>query len=302
MSDCVNDISDHVISSLLPRIRIRRIIGSDTLVLTPFIDSDAPMSFTGISCLLPHRHIPFNGLDVLIDGTLYTAEPGDCVLFPEGCRRRFFRRDEGHRSVWAHFQFRLDPGFPLMQFFHTPHIIRGAAARRCRTLISRLNRGSRTVLSGESLRTVAERRTGGLAEQLEDQASMLLLLKELLTLSTPREILAFTINGFHEFEGAMMRIRKHKFGKLTLDQLAEDCRMSRSSFEKKFRQAFGISPGRYLLDLKLAAAETMLRESRDSCAQIAEHCGFSNQFLFSRLFSRRYGIPPRDYRAGRNFC
>ena len=86
MSDCVNDISDHVISSLLPRIRIRRIIGSDSLVLTPFIDSDAPMSCTGISCLLPYRRIPFNGLDVLIDGTLYTAEPGDCVLFPEGCR------------------------------------------------------------------------------------------------------------------------------------------------------------------------------------------------------------------------
>ena len=302
MSDCVNDISDHVISSLLPRIRIRRIIGSDTVVLPPFTDSDAPMSCTAISCLIPHRRIPFSGLDVLIDSSKCFAAPGDCILFPEGCRRRFFHHDEGHRSVWGHFHFHLEPGLSLMQFFHIPRIIRGTAARRCRTLISRLNRGSRSILSGSELRTVAERRTGGLAEQLEDQALMLLLLKEILALSTPCDNFELITSGFHEFEGAMMRIRKHKFEKLTLDQLAEDCRMSRSSFEKKFRQAFGVSPGRYLLDLKLAAAETMLRESRDSCAQIAEKCGFSNPFLFSRLFSKRYGIPPRDYRAGRIFC
>ena len=53
---------------------------------------------------------------------------------------------------------------------------------------------------------------------------------------------------------------------------------------------------------RLSAAETMLRESDDSCARIAESCGFVNQFIFSRLFSKRFGISPRDYRNRKIFC
>ncbi|MBO4490806.1 MAG: helix-turn-helix transcriptional regulator [Lentisphaeria bacterium] len=302
MPDYVNNISDYINSALLPRIRIRRITGADTAVLPPFYDSGAPMSCMAISCLLPYRGLPFDGMDVKIDDVSFRAESGDCLIFPEGCCRQFIRRDEGHRSIWAHLQFRLEPDLSLLQFFHTPCVIRGAAARRCRTLVSRLNRGCRTVLRGKDVRSVCERKAGGLTEQLEDQAVMFLLLKEILNLSTPRETLFLMIRGFPEFENAFLRIQKHKFEKLTLDQLAADCHMSRSSFEKKFRIVFGSSPGQYLINLKLAAAESLLRETGLTCAQIAERCGFSNQFLFSRLFSKRYKIPPRDYRNGRIFC
>ena len=241
-------------------------------------------------------------MEVKVDNASFFAESGDCLIFPEGCCRQFIRHDEGHRSIWVHLQFRLEPDLSFLQFFHTPCVIRGAAARRCRSLVSRLNRGCRTILRGNEARTVCERRTGGLTEHLEDQAVMLLLLKEILALSTPRETLHLMIRGFPEFENALARIQKHKFEKLSLDQLASDCHMSRSSFEKKFRLVFGVPPGQYLLKLKLTAAESLLRETSLTCGQIAERCGFSNQFIFSRLFSKRYGIPPRDYRKGRILC
>lgn len=302
MSDCVNNISDHVIAALLPRIRISRITGADTAVLPPFHNSPAPMNSTCLACLLPYRGMPYAKIDVRIDGVMHRAEKGDCLVFPEGCRRWFTWYDNGHRSIWTHLQIRLEPDLPLLQFFDTPYVIRGAAALRCRTLINRLNRGCRTILCDNNVTTVADRRAGGLADQVEDQALMLLLLKEILNLSEAKETLFLMIRGFPEFEGALMRIQKHKFEKLTLDQLAADCHMSRSSFEKKFRTVFGTPPGQYLLNLKLSAAAGMLRSSQETCAQIAERCGFSNQFIFSRLFSQRYGIPPRDYRDEKNFC
>ncbi len=65
---------------------------------------------------------------------------------------------------------------------------------------------------------------------------------------------------------------------------------------------FGISPGRYLLNLRLSETENLLRNTNASCAEIAEAAGFSNQFIFSRLFTSRYGIPPRDYRSRKVFC
>ena len=302
MSDCVNNISDHVISALLPRIRISWVSGADTAVLPPFGNSSAPMPYTAVSCLLPYRKIPYSGVDVRIDGKLFYAESGDCLIFPEGCRRWFFREDEGHRSIWAHFRIRLEPDLPLLNFYKVPPVIRGTAALRCRRLISRMNRGSRNILSDNTIRVISEPRSGSLADQLENQGTAFLLLKEILALSEPKETLFLAVDGFHELENAVQLIHQHKFEKLSLDELAQSCHCSRSSFEKKFRKVFGISPGRYLLNLRLSETENLLRNTNASCAQIAEAAGFSNQFIFSRLFTGRYGIPPRDYRSRKVFC
>jgi len=302
MSDCVNNISDRVISALLPQIRISWVSGADTAVLPPFGNSSTPMPYTAVSCLMPYQKIPYSGVNVRIDGKLFYAESGDCLIFPEGCRRWFYRKDEGHRSVWAHFRIRLEPGLPLLNFFNVPPVIRGKAALRCRRLIADMNRNSRNILSANTLTVLSERRPGSLADQLEEQAAAILLLKEILAVSTPKESLFLAVSGFHELENAVNWIQKHKFEKITLDDLSQCCHCSRSAFEKKFRRIFGISPGKYLLDLRLSEAENLLRDPNASCAQIAEHAGFANQFIFSRLFKQRYGISPRDYRKRKIFC
>ena len=260
------------------------------------------MPYTAVSCLLPYRKIPYSGVHVRIDGKIHYAESGDCLIFPEGCRRWFFRDDEGHRSIWAHFQIQLEPSLPLLNFYNVPPLIRGTAALRCRKLISTLNRGSRNILSGNNLQVISERHSVSLTDQLEDQAAAFMLLKEILSVSKPKETLLMAVDGFRELEGAVQMIHEHKFEKLSLSELADCCHCSRSSFEKKFRRLFGSSPGQYLLKLRLSAAETMLRTTDDSCAQIAETCGFANQFIFSRLFSKRYGICPRTYRNLKIFC
>ena len=302
MSNYANNISDYVKSALLPRIRINWVTGADTVVLPPFPNFPAPMPYTAVTCLLPCRKIPYDGSEIRIDGKEYFVESGDCMIFPEGCRRSFFHKDEGHRSIWAHFRIKLEPDLPLLKFFKVPPLIKGDAALRCRRLIARMNRGSRNILSGNELNVLAERHSGNLVDQLEDQAAAFLLLKEILAVSEPKDTLLLAVEGFRELENATQLIHKHKFEKLTLDELAQCCHCSRSSFEKKFRRVFGTPPGKYLQNLRLSAAETMLRESDASCAQIAEACGFANQFIFSRLFSKQYGISPRGYRNRKIFC
>jgi len=302
MSDYGNNISDYVNSALLSRIRISWVTGVDTAVLPPFSNSPAPLPYTSVSCLLPYRKIPYSGSDIHIDGKQYFVESGDCLIFPEGCRRWFSHSDEGHRSIWSHFRIRLEPDLPLLNFFKVPPVIKGAAALRCRRLVAKMNRGSRNILSSDAIQVLAEPHSGSLADQLEDQGTAFLLLKEILAVSEPRETLLLAVDGFHEQESAVQLINKHKFDKLTLDELAQCCHCSRSSFEKKFRRMFGTPPGQYLLNLRLSAAESMLRETNDSCAKIAEVCGFANQFIFSRLFSKRYAISPRDYRKRKIFC
>jgi transcriptional regulator GlxA family with amidase domain len=43
-------------------------------------------------------------------------------------------------------------------------------------------------------------------------------------------------------------------------------------------------------------AQDLLRETELSHERIAEHCGFADTFHFSKVFKRRTGMPPREYR------
>ena len=222
------------------------------------------------------------------------VDPGDCLICPTDSKRRFYDNDSGHRSIWAHLDFLQDSHFQLVHFFDMPYVIRGDAAARIRDLIDRLNRGRKYLLESQKIIGLAERQNGGLSEQLEDRAIMLMILKEILDLSTPRETLWIAVQEFHKLEPAVRFIQKHKFEKIQLDELARCCHCSRSAFVKNFRAAFGISPGKYLLDLRLSEAEQLLRTSDDSCAMIAEKTGFANQFIFSRQFRARNGVSPSD--------
>ena len=85
--------------------------------------------------------------------------------------------------------------------------------------------------------------------------------------------------------------------KNTLAELSQNAHMSVSSFSHKFRLIMGISPGEYLLTLRLAKAAKMLKETNDSVMQIASHCGFYDANYLIKSFVQRYGKTPGRYRT-----
>ena len=296
MSYCGKDISDHIISDIINRLEVTRLSGADTALLPPYASYDAPLPSASLSCILPYRDIPFSGLDCKIDGKVYHVDPGECFFFPQGSRRSFIRNDDGHRSIWVHLNIVVKPDLQLMNFFHVPFVIRGQTAVRCRRFMNILNGGARNILRGTTLQTIVPYQKRSFPNQLEDRAVCFLLLKEILSLSRPKEELFLLADSFHEIEPAIQMIRTHCFEKISLDTLAAACHYSKSAFEKKFRRIFGISPGKYLLNFRLSKTERMLKNTDATCGQIAESAGFANQFIFSRHFKKRYGVSPKEYR------
>jgi AraC-like DNA-binding protein len=89
---------------------------------------------------------------------------------------------------------------------------------------------------------------------------------------------------------------RHAFSKLNLDRIAAEMNMSRSSLTHKFKSILGESVAAAFMRYKLSRTESPLKDSKLSINEISDMFGFENQFHFSRVFKRFYGISPLQYR------
>ena len=66
---------------------------------------------------------------------------------------------------------------------------------------------------------------------------------------------------------------------------------------RTFRKFFHCTPGDYLRRCRLEKAASLLRRGRNSIAQVALECGFSDQSHFSKAFRLRLGMTPGEFRS-----
>lgn len=99
--------------------------------------------------------------------------------------------------------------------------------------------------------------------------------------------------------GAAVRyFEKNMTGKIQLDDVARALGVSVSGLIQHFRARTGTTPMRYLNQMRLTQAETLLCTSDRTLADIAEQCGFDNAFYFSNVFRKARGVSPSNYRKG----
>ena len=85
-------------------------------------------------------------------------------------------------------------------------------------------------------------------------------------------------------------------GDVSIPEAASRSGLSANQFIRRFSQAYGITPYRYLLGLRLDRASRLLRETGRSITDIAYGCGFNDGNYFSRAFRSRFSASPREYR------
>lgn len=83
---------------------------------------------------------------------------------------------------------------------------------------------------------------------------------------------------------------------LGLRDLARTLGISPSHLRARFRASCGVSIGRHLRRLRLERACGLLRLGQQRVSEVAEQCGFSSIYSFSRAFRQAYGVSPMAYR------
>ena len=82
----------------------------------------------------------------------------------------------------------------------------------------------------------------------------------------------------------------------TIDTLAEQLNMSRSSFYRKIKALTGMTPVDYLKTARMNEAARLLGEGMRS-SEVAERVGFTSSSYFAKCFRAQFGCLPKDYKA-----
>ena len=82
----------------------------------------------------------------------------------------------------------------------------------------------------------------------------------------------------------------------TIDTLAEQMNMSRSSFYRKIKALTGMTPVDYLKTARMNEAARLLGEGMRS-SEVAERVGFTSSSYFAKCFRAQFGCLPKDYKG-----
>ncbi|HZG56691.1 helix-turn-helix domain-containing protein [Paenibacillus sp.] len=83
---------------------------------------------------------------------------------------------------------------------------------------------------------------------------------------------------------------------LSLQSIASMLHMSVSYVGRSFKKSEGISVAEYINEVRLSQAEKLLSNKDYSVIEIMERVGFINQSQFFKLFKKKFGATPREYR------
>ena len=133
---------------------------------------------------------------------------------------------------------------------------------------------------------------------------LLIILHELSIDKGMRELSTgqFAANVMHQHSSdeslgrVMDYLSRHYSEVIRLSEVAEMVNMSESSFCRFFKQHTSKSFIDFLTDIRLGAASRALIDSSLSIAEIGYDCGLNNLSNFNRIFKKKKGVTPSEFR------
>ncbi len=101
---------------------------------------------------------------------------------------------------------------------------------------------------------------------------------------------------YERIEQVCRLIREKPAQRWSVRDLADACHYSTDHFIRLFRKFKRVTPGEFIIRIRLHEADKLLLFSNYTITQIAETLGYSDEFCFSHQFRQRRSFSPLQYR------
>lgn len=122
----------------------------------------------------------------------------------------------------------------------------------------------------------------GFIMSLHDEFSMSNIGNDAPDRSFMRDVLKFCMENLSEDIGVA--------------EMAAASGYSRYHFSRLFHKANGVTPARFLRDLRLKRAVKILQMEHCTVKEISDQCGFADESYFCKVFKKVYGVTPDAFR------
>jgi AraC family L-rhamnose operon regulatory protein RhaS len=109
-----------------------------------------------------------------------------------------------------------------------------------------------------------------------------------------KEVIASAVAS--DFKPILDYIARSYDKKITLDTLAQKFGTNRTNLNKLFKENTGMTAIKYVIELRLRIARSLLKATDLPIERIAEQTGFSDSTHLERLFKQKYQLTPGDVR------
>ena len=82
----------------------------------------------------------------------------------------------------------------------------------------------------------------------------------------------------------------------SIAEISAMCGVSVGCFERLFKAHYGITPMEFLNEQKIFFIKEMLRDKNNSLEEIAEKTGYCDSGYLCRIFKKKTGMTPGEYR------
>ncbi len=103
-------------------------------------------------------------------------------------------------------------------------------------------------------------------------------------------------NKKQQFLKSLFYIHEHFEADICIRDLSELENLSETHFRSEFKKSFGVSPKEYVINLRIETACMLLSESDICISEAARLVGYADPYYFSRIFKKKTGISPLQYK------